>query len=486
MNTRVELTRELPRQDDERYRPVRMIKKVFFNENVYVNLIVLACLVTVVALAVFLNFENAWGLDLFRTLIIIIFTILPAVMYYVFISSKKSSLFQEFVSNLSRLGLLEHDCGPCVSDSGARDGSRYFKRMRILSYIDQFESAFGPVGSDRKRELLKATLCTTDDVDRKLELEQAGGRILSPATGVPVYIATFLIGLGWVQFIPPIDIGQSIQVATNASFHSKLLYNEMPALFAFLGAYFFSLQMIYRRYVTNDLRSNAFISVSIRITLGVIGACVLQVLFSLTEFSDQTQWLLVASFVIGAFPPVLWRIVREASRRVVVLGNFVPSLDADLPLSELDGLTIWHQTRLEEEDVENTHNMANANIIGLLVNTKMPPERIVSWIDQAILYSVVSDEAKDDSSKSNNMRKTLSNSGIKTASGLQSVVIVKDSDKICPDAKASSAFKDTDLKSLLIGIQNFSNLDLINNWRKKQTQSHWTTSVSANSGTGDH
>jgi hypothetical protein len=45
-----------------------------------------------------------------------------------------------------------------------------------------------------------------------------------------------------------------------------------------------------------------------------------------------------------------------------------------LPLSDLDGLTVWHEARLEEEDIENIPNMANADLVELLLNTRLSPE----------------------------------------------------------------------------------------------------------------
>jgi hypothetical protein len=77
----------------------------------------------------------------------------------------------------------------------------------------------------------------------------------------------------------------------------------------------------------------------------------------------------------------------------------------------LDGLNVWHQTRLEEEDVESIPNMATADIVDLLLNTRIPPERIIDWVDQAILYTHLS---QDDDLK---YRAKLRAHGIRTASG---------------------------------------------------------------------
>ena len=93
-------------------------------------------------------------------------------------------------------------------------------------------------------------------------------------------------------------------------------------------------------------------------------------------------------------------------------GILFPSLEAQLPLSDLDGLNVWHQTRLEEEDVESIPNMATVDIVDLLLNTRIPPERIIDWVDQAILYTHLSQyhDLK--------YRAKLRAHGIRTASGL--------------------------------------------------------------------
>jgi hypothetical protein len=67
----------------------------------------------------------------------------------------------------------------------------------------------------------------------------------------------------------------------------------------------------------------------------------------------------------------------------------LPSVEAAQPLHQLDGLTVWHETRLEEEDVENVPNMASVDVVELMLHTQIPMERLVSWIDQAILLTIL-------------------------------------------------------------------------------------------------
>jgi hypothetical protein len=48
---------------------------------------------------------------------------------------------------------------------------------------------------------------------------------------------------------------------------------------------------------------------------------------------------------------------------------------------------VWHEARFEEEDIENVANMASTDIVELLLNARMPPNRIIDWVDEAILYT---------------------------------------------------------------------------------------------------
>jgi|SRR6516165_2110447 hypothetical protein len=65
-------------------------------------------------------------------------------------------------------------------------------------------------------------------------------------------------------------------------------------------------------------------------------------------------------------------------------------MNRGIPLGELDGMTIWHETRLQDEDRENVVNFASADVIDLFLNTRFAPNRIIDWIDQAILLSIIS------------------------------------------------------------------------------------------------
>ena len=459
-------------------------------------------LVAVVWLAAGMSFhEGEVGLELFRVLMIVTFTILPAVMYYVFIATTKANLFQEYVSNLGRLGLLRpHKI--VEEDPITIRNRQYLNHMRVDSYLVRFEGVYGSVGPELEKKLITATntdiyrddrsalvtKSSTDTHTRQHERQETRIRKFSPsqerrsgvvifsfATAIPVFLASLLIGLGWVQFIPPLALesvaGVPSGITTLASLHSDLPYNRLPGLFAFLGAYFYALQMIYRRFMTNDLKASIFTSLSTRIVLAVIAACVLQAVLARSSNGESTpilpdEMLLATAFVVGAFPPVIWRLLRNAMRPVTLLKGIAPGFESDLPLNRLDGLTIWHQTRLEEEDIENVYNMADTHILSLMLNTKIPANRIIGWVDQAILLSctnavprpVTNGAPKDTLS----IVDVLGQHGIRTASAL--VDLASAQEELNQQWVATTIDANL-LQTLARSVYSYPNLELIMNWK---------------------
>ena len=68
-----------------------------------------------------------------------------------------------------------------------------------------------------------------------------------------------------------------------------------------------------------------------------------------------------------------------------LLSHAVPPMTARFPLSDLDGLTVWDQARLLEEGIEDVHALATANLVDLLLGTRVPVNTLIDWLDQALL-----------------------------------------------------------------------------------------------------
>jgi hypothetical protein len=382
-----------------------------------------------------------------RAVFLIVVCILPAMMWYLFIVTRKASLLNEFIANLDRLGLLQ-------AGEGEADVSR---KRRVESYLQKFEALYGDLRDSIHDEVLDNQFKHYSSADA------AGLRTLSTAT-FPVGLFTVLVAIGWLTTLPPFELPPSAETNWVRAFQPTVA----PVTLAFLGAYFFSLQMLFRRYVLNDLGGAAYVAASIRIILAVIGIWVLaaigQSAFSGGEGGDQKHFfgwenqLLLMGFVFGVFPRVIWQIIQSLFVRVARFA--VPSMMSQLPVSDLDGLTVWHEARLEEADIENIPNMANADLVELLLNTRLASEQIIDWADQAILYTQLGPQGEQ---QGDNARQKLRIYGIRTATSLlwashqgkreafDKILTTRESDSVMPMLEASLATN--------------SNLKLIRRWR---------------------
>ena len=378
-----------------------------------------------------------------RSVILVTVCLLPAVMWFLFIAARKASLLNGFLANLYRLGLLS----PAPRSSSASPAADPAHDQRLMSYLQKFESVYGRLSPSVRDSVLKKGISPYKASDVT--------SLIGQSTTVPVMLSTILIALGWLVTLPPAQVPHTITDAS--SWAHAIEPTATPVTLAFLGAYFFSLQMLFRRYVRNDLGGSAYVAVSMRIVLAVIGTWVVMVASLQLGLATKGQ-LLVIGFVIGVFPQVAWQIIQTAFRKTT---SFIrlKSMESDLPLSDLDGLTVWHEARLEEEDIENIPNMATTDLVELFINTRFPPERIIDWVDQAILYTQLGAENKG-------FRDVLRLQGIRTATSFLEVsaAIKKQQEQSAADDTTSANAMEF-ASSLAAALSTNSNLALVQRWR---------------------
>jgi hypothetical protein len=378
-----------------------------------------------------------------RSVILVTVCLLPAVMWFLFIAARKASLLNGFLANLYRLGLLS----PAPRSSSASPAADPAHDQRLMSYLQKFESVYGRLPPSVRDSVLKKGISPYKASDVT--------SLIGQSTTVPVMLSTILIALGWLVTLPPAQVPHTITDAS--SWAHAIEPTATPVTLAFLGAYFFSLQMLFRRYVRNDLGGSAYVAVSMRIVLAVIGTWVVMVASLQLGLATEGQ-LLVIGFVIGVFPQVAWQIIQTAFRKTT---SFIrlKSMESDLPLSDLDGLTVWHEARLEEEDIENIPNMATTDLVELFINTRFPPERIIDWVDQAILYTQLGAENKG-------FRDVLRLQGIRTATSFLEVsaAIKKQQEQSAADDTTSANAMEF-ASSLAAALSTNSNLALVQRWR---------------------
>src|SRR5262249_37334283 len=152
------------------------------------------------------------------------------------------------------------------------------------------------------------------------------------------------------------------------------------------------------------------------------------------------------------------------TKRLTPVRRALPHLEKAMRLSDLDGLTIWHEARLQEEDVDNVHSMATADFVDLILSTRLPPQRIIEWMDQAILFSRIGGETPEITQM---RRSALAKYGIVTAT----TVLAAERRKNIPD-DVTIALNTVDRVKLLAwlstiadAVRTSSNLSLVCAWK---------------------
>lgn len=153
---------------------------------------------------------------------------------------------------------------------------------------------------------------------------------------------------------------------------------------AFVGAYIWSIQNIFRRLSTIDLPPGAYYSVGVRMIFAIFVSLMLYYSFMpLNEVAFVKQALPVLAFLAGMFPQRGLHYLQERVR-------FSPKEEGGkierLPLSMIQGIEMFQRVRLAEVGIDNAQNLSEANLVELLLRTPFNPKLIIDWIGQARLY----------------------------------------------------------------------------------------------------
>ncbi|WP_448624696.1 hypothetical protein [Geodermatophilus sp. URMC 64] len=282
-------------------------------------------------------------------------TLLPGFLYLRFLRYRVEPLCAEYVYNLHRLGVDEPQYLPePLRASGAwktwnDSGGPAFSGCPSV-YETKFASQYGRwpgSGGDETRDSLS--------------------RLMS------VYLCLVALAVGWA-FV--------IWTAPSAE--------ELPRLvaalrFGFLGAYFFLLSLLIRRYFQNDLRPAAYLAGVIRVITVLILVVGVDQVFAMQGVPAEGPYPPenAVAFVIGVFPTVGLQLLRRTVGKIT--GRFRGGLEPPFSLSQLDGMDIWSESRLLEAGIEDVEHLATANLVDVVLDARIPTERIVDWVDQALL-----------------------------------------------------------------------------------------------------
>ncbi len=308
---------------------------------------------------------------------------LPAGLYFLFDRVKLATLRETFERDILRFDPTVET----VPDVRARYGAAMSEAFTSDIALGREERAYeaDPDAGD-----------ATAEPRRRPRTPHRQGRVFYRQ--IPVLLATVVISLGWTLALLNPD-GPVVERGGGDEYMLGLLQpHASPIVFAFIGAYTFTLLALFRSYVRSDLRPKSYTHAAVRIVVAMIFAWVLAVLF-LEPTTDLAMagngGLLAVSFIVGFVPETLLVRLQEVARAFARGQRPLSWLYERHPLTRLVGIDIYDRARLLEEGVGNIEGLAHHDLPELMLHTRIPVGRIVHWADQAILYlHVVSSDEK--------------------------------------------------------------------------------------------
>lgn len=260
------------------------------------------------------------------------------------------------------------------------------------------------------------TITTRHDADDKYGrlMDEAygdseSGRFL-PQKRVPVLLATLVLALGWTFTLLHGDVRLLEERGITGLFEPR----GSAVAFAFLGAYFYGLTACLRAYGRRDLRPKSYSALTTRVVSVVILAWVLERFWSGTT-------LYVLAFVAGIVPESALVLVTERLRAIPKAWGGESLREPD-PLTRLEGVDLYDRSRLYDEGVNNIESLAHHDLVGLMLQTRIPAPRLVDWVDQAILYLHAGREATREHEGRLATLQALRHYGIRTATDVDNAL----------------------------------------------------------------
>jgi hypothetical protein len=308
-----------------------------------------------IGLYVLFRVHRDWQVAAASGFVVLLLTLLPGFLYLRFVRYRIEPICAEYVYNLHRLGVDEPRYLPEPLRASAawtrwcENGGPEYRNCPSI-YAMKFESQYGRwPRSDREEG--KDTL----------------NRLVS------VYVCLATLGVGWAF------------VVWTAPFAADLPRLIGALRFGFLGAYFFLLSLLIRRYFQNDLRPAAYLAGIVRVVTVLLLVVGVDQVFAMQNVPIGEPYAPenAVAFVIGVFPTVGMQLLRRTIGKIT--GSFRGGLEPPFPLSQLDGMDIWSESRLLEAGVEDVQHLATANLVDVVLGARISTERIVDWVDQALL-----------------------------------------------------------------------------------------------------
>jgi hypothetical protein len=277
---------------------------------------------------------------------------LPGWLYVRFLGQRAGALWDEYVLYLHRLGWDR----PAHLPKPPRNSDFYQEWLRDKGNLQP-----------REQNIYRQKFIAY--YGRSIpESSTRGNFSVRTETMFPVFLATIVLAVCWV----------AVLWNTASAANPATIWDILK--FAFLGAYAFIVQSLIRRFFQSDLRPSAYAGAVLRIIVVLVTMVALHQLLGTVAPTTEAA----IAFMVGFFPVIAFQALQRAA--AATLRVFVPQLTPDYPLNQLDGLNVWYEARLVEEGIEDMQNLATANLVDVILHTRVPVGRLVDWVDQAQLY----------------------------------------------------------------------------------------------------
>jgi hypothetical protein len=319
-----------------------------------------------VLLAGFWAYTAAYRTEILKGFAVVGLTLLPAFLYLRFVRFRLDPVREEYVYNLHRLGVdrvRNLPRPPRTSEAWQRwvDDGGYLRASEGYNVYEQkFRTQYGrwPSSGGRSNE-------STERADASQWYAESLGNLTA------IYGCTALVGAGWATVVWTLP---------------TTLEPPGPELadllrFGFLGAYFFVVSTLMRRFFQNDLRPGAYLGAIIRFVAVLVLLPAVHQALTATHAKPAAQYSV--AFLIGVFPTVGMQLLRKAVSAIT--GVIRGGLEPPMPLRQLDGMDIWTEARLLEVGIEDVQHFATTNMVDTLLATRIPSQRLVDWVDQSLL-----------------------------------------------------------------------------------------------------
>jgi hypothetical protein len=346
------------------------------------------------------------------SLLFVVFLLMPWLLYISFIVSKREQIVNDRLDLLRDLNLLERfRTSSSLSRNLTIEGANRARELVLSSQGNIADDVKNIVNNKRLSEeslafKRAAELNTPTETEKDEITRLADTEILKRQTFhsreylIPLIILTALTLVGWYYTIFATGTNglvRFIEQGGGSAQLADLLARFTPFTMVFAGAWLFMIVMLTYRWVNSDLYPRSYFYASMRLVYGLL---VGMVFLSLFGEKGDSYWLLVAFFVGTApleFVNALWKLLKDGVGWVkdnkinkehanqIVKYFERPEWASRQPLTVLEEITVWDDTRFYQEGIMNVHALATSDLVRLAVRMPYDAQTLVDWVDQAIL-----------------------------------------------------------------------------------------------------